>query len=161
MRRLLFFLLFILSVTLGALLTRAGQARDVYHSICELVEIHFYRDDHSLKDWVSDCHRRAAVLPMYTRPEVLLADVQDLMNKMGVSHFQIYSPAEDRQLWKGESIDPGLRSRYVEDAAHLWDSALTRPRVRLVHSAPAASSRAVAPRTTRVRRHRQRHRRSV
>ncbi len=115
MRRLLFFILFILGLTLGSLLNQAGRARDVYQSICELVELHFYRDDTHLTEWVAECRRRAAALPMYARPESLLGSVQDLMNKMGVSHFQIYNPAEDRQLWKGEGIDTGIRSRYVED----------------------------------------------
>ncbi len=115
MRRLLFFLLFVSSLTFGYLLNQAGRARDVYQSVCDLVEQHFYRDDLHLDDWVSECHRRAALLPGFARSDTVLTDMQDLMNKMGVSHFKVYSPAEDRLLWTGESIDTGIRSRYVED----------------------------------------------
>lgn len=115
MRRLLFFLLFVGSLAAGVVFNAAGRYRDVYSSICDLTEDHFYRADSRLEDWVALCRTRAAKLSIFANSDRLLADVLDTMNEMGVSHFQIYSPVEDRQLWKGEAIDTGIRARYVED----------------------------------------------
>lgn len=115
MRRLLFFLLFGLSLILGLYLNHLSRYREVFRSICDLTEEHFYRDDERLKQWLVECHLRAARISAFSSVDQLLGDVQDLMNEMNVSHFQIYNPIEDRRMWKGESIDTGIRSRFVED----------------------------------------------
>lgn len=115
MRRLLFFLIFLTALGAGSFVTGAGHLRDVYQSICDLTEEHFFREGPALKEWVAQCRTRASKLPMFSTPDVLLGDLQDLMGLMQISHFQIYSPTEERRVWKGEGIDTGIRARYVED----------------------------------------------
>jgi carboxyl-terminal processing protease len=68
-----------------------------------------------LRNWISECRYRAAKEPLFTGSERLLADIQDQLNELTVSHFQIYDPNEDKRLWKGESVDTGIRSRYIEE----------------------------------------------
>lgn len=116
MRRLLFFLTFLFFFGAGVQLTSLGRLRDIYRSICDLTESHFYKADNRLADWVLRCRTEAARLPLRANEKVLLGNVQGLMNELLVSHFQIYDPGEDKRLWKGESIDTGIRSRYVEDS---------------------------------------------
>lgn len=115
MRRLLFFLLFISCLATGLALNHASRYRDVYRSICDLTEEHFYKADARLEKWVGLCRLMAARVKLTAGPEALLADIQDHMNELQVSHFQVYDPNEDKRLWKGESIDTGIRARYVED----------------------------------------------
>ncbi len=115
MRRLLLFFTFAVCLIFGVFIARSGRYRDVFQSVCDLTEDHFYKSDSRLEDWLRKCHGQAARVSMFATVEELLAEIQALMNEMTVSHFQIYNPAEDRRLWKGEGIDTGVRARYVED----------------------------------------------
>lgn len=99
----------------GVLLNHASRFRDVYRSVCDLTEEHFYKADDRLEKWVRICRQNAARVPLRTNETALLRSIQDHMNELQVSHFQVYDPNEDKRLWKGESIDTGIRSRYVED----------------------------------------------
>jgi len=130
MRRPFVFLLFLLFLLFGIFLNQAGRSRDAFRQICDLTADHFYRDDARLEKWVHECNRRAAVIPTFAGTARVLAAIQDMMNIMEVSHFSIYSPVEDKRLWKGESVDTGIRSRYVEDRLIVYrvlkDSAAAR-----------------------------------
>jgi len=115
MRRLLFLLIFGVSLFLGLYLNHLSRYREVFRSICDLTEEHFYRNDAALVAWVRECHRRAAVTSGFGTTDQLLVNIQALMNELPVSHFQIYNPSEDRKMWKGEGIDSGIRARFIED----------------------------------------------
>jgi C-terminal processing protease CtpA/Prc len=115
MRRLLFFFFFISALLLGFYFNHLSRYRDVFRSICDLTEEHFYREDMRLKQWLRLCHQHAARISVFSSVDQLLSAVQSVMNEMPVSHFQIYSPDEDKRMWKGEGIDSGVRARYVED----------------------------------------------
>lgn len=115
MRRLLFFLIFFVSVAFGIFVNQLGRSREVFRQICDLTADHFFRDDERLEDWVHECNRRAALVSPYIDVESLLVEIQNMMDVMEVSHFRIYSPDEDRRLWKGEAVDTGIRSRFVEE----------------------------------------------
>lgn len=115
MRRLFYFLLFIACLASGIWINSLGRYREVFRSICDLTEEHFYKADERLNAWVRNCRFGAAHLPLNASVETLLEAVQAQMSDMNVSHFQIYSPVEDRKLWKGETVDTGIRSRYIED----------------------------------------------
>jgi len=67
-----------------------------------------------LKRWLRECHARAAQLPVRTSVDQLLSDIQALMSEMPISHFQVYIPSK-KSMWKGEGVDSGVRSRFVED----------------------------------------------
>jgi carboxyl-terminal processing protease len=115
MRRLFYFSLFLLFVGFGVYLNSLNGNREVFRSVCDLAEDHFYKVDERLAHWVRACRMRAAELSLSTNLESTMAMIQDHMNIMTVSHFQLYSPVEDRKLWKGETVDTGIRSRYIED----------------------------------------------
>lgn len=117
MRRLFYFLSFTALLILGILINRAGRPREVFRLVCDLTAENFYRSDARLDRWVRDCRRKALALPAFASVELLMAELQDHMNEMNVSHFSIYNPVEDRKIWKGEAVDTGIRARYVE--AHL------------------------------------------
>lgn len=134
MRRLFFLGLFALCFAVGLALSQAGRHRDVYRTICDLTAGHFYKDNEKLVSWVRECRLKAAQIPITTTVAQLLAGVQDHMNELNVSHFSIYTPVEDRKLWRGESVDTGIRARYIEDhlvVYHVFtDSAAAKAGVR-------------------------------
>lgn len=115
MRRLQFLLLFVSFLFLGLILNRGASLREIYKSVCDLTNEHFYRVDRPVQDWVAQCYERANRTSGWQSTEHLLSTIQEQMNEMGVSHFAIYNPEEDRRMWKGESIDTGIRSRFIED----------------------------------------------
>src|SRR5688572_14684997 len=116
MRRLLFFLLFLSGLVAGVWIYHGTRYRDVFRAVCDLAEDIFYKQDIMFARWVQRCRHQAAHIPMRMKSDQLLLTIQDQMNEMEVSHFSIYDPAEDRRLWLGESIDTGIRSRFVEDS---------------------------------------------
>lgn len=100
----------------GLALNHASRFRDVYRGVCDLAENNFYKADYKLEAWVKRCRVAAARVPLWTKEKTLLGMIQDRLNEMQVSHFNIYDPGEDKALWTGEAIDTGIRSRYVEDS---------------------------------------------
>lgn len=95
-------------------MSHLGHYRDVYRSICDLTVDHFYKSTPRLYPWVSSCRRNASLLPIMTTETQLVSQIQEKMSELQVSHFTVYSPAEDRKLWKGETVDTGIRSRLVD-----------------------------------------------
>lgn len=120
MRRLLFFLLFVIPLGFGCLLSQAGRYRDAFRSVCDLTEDNFYKADSKLEAWVKRCRVNAARVSLWAGERSALRMIQDQMNELQVSHFNVYDPGEDKKLWTGESIDTGIRSRYVEEALVIY-----------------------------------------
>lgn len=115
MRRLWFFTLFLSCFLFGLWANRVAQVREIYLSICDLTQEHFYLDNDRVRSWLSQCQANAQSYTAFVSQDRLVGDIQSLMNEMGISHFSIYDPVEDRQMWRGESIDTGIRARFVED----------------------------------------------
>lgn len=114
-RRIFIFALSITIFALGYGLMRRPSMRQTFFQICDLVEDKFYQRDQVLDKWVDVCRAKARRMSPFGAPEELLTQVQDLMDLMHVSHFMVYSPVEDRKLWKGQSVETGLRARWMEE----------------------------------------------
>lgn len=115
MRRLLLFLLFLGGLVLGGLFSSRLRPHEVFHAVCDLALEHFYHDGPVLKQWVNECRYRADHVPHSIRASDLIAEIQDQMARMNVSHFMVYTPVEDKKLWQGQAVDTGIRAQYVED----------------------------------------------
>lgn len=115
MRRLSIFILFMASLGAGLFFNQAGLNREVFRSVCDLTETNFYKSGPALDEWVATCRRLAASVPTSLSARELADEIQNHMSRLDVSHFQIYSPAEDKKMWTGRAVDTGLRTRYVDD----------------------------------------------
>jgi C-terminal processing protease CtpA/Prc len=115
MRRLSIFLGFIFFIFAGLRLIQRSVISDGVHSICTTVSEHFYRTDGGFQAWVDDCFEQARSVGLWTSQAAAVTDLQELMDRLGVSHFRIYTPQEDSKIWKGEAVDTGVRARWVED----------------------------------------------
>lgn len=115
MRRLLIFLLFMASLAAGLFFNSLSANGDIFRQICDLTESSFYKEGAELDRWVRECRRQAARVPWRLSKVELAGRIQDLMGLMNVSHFNIYSPSEDKKMWQGKAVDTGIRARYVED----------------------------------------------
>lgn len=114
MRR-LFLFLFIIALFPGHFANKRRHHQDVFRSVCELARDNYYQRDSDFVNWVSRCFANADATGFLSTTPELLQRIQDQLDEMRVSHFRIYDPNEDKRLWKGESLDTGIRSRYVED----------------------------------------------
>jgi len=115
MRRLLYLMIFVASLGAGLFFNGLARNGETFRTVCDLTEAYFYKEGEALDKWVGECRRQAArVSWSLTKPE-LAKQIQDLMGLMNVSHFNIYSPSEDKKMWQGKAVDTGIRARYVED----------------------------------------------
>lgn len=115
MRRFLYFSIFLASLAGGIAIHEASRSREIFRLVCDLTEMHFYKDGPEIQKWMSECRRKAAFASWRLSRTQLIEQIQDHMNILGVSHFLIYTPAEDRKLWQGQAVDTGIRARFVED----------------------------------------------
>ncbi len=115
MRRFLYFLIFAASLAGGISLHEASRNREIFRTVCDLTEMHFYKDNEAVQKWLVECRRKAAFASRKLSRTQLIEQIQDHMNLLNVSHFLVYTPAEDRKLWQGQAVDTGIRSRFVED----------------------------------------------
>lgn len=115
MRRFFYFAIFLASFGAGLFIHEASRNREVFRTICDLTETHFYKDNEGVQKWLVDCRRKAAFVSWKLNKTQLMDQIQDHMNQLNVSHFLVYTPAEDKKLWQGRAVDTGIRSRYVED----------------------------------------------
>lgn len=103
------------SLGAGFFLQQLNRNGEVFRSICDLTENNFYRDGEPLRKWVRSCRKEAAQVSGTLNRSALVAQIQNLMGLLNVSHFSIYTPSEDKKMWKGVAVDTGIRSRYVDD----------------------------------------------
>ncbi|MCB0362586.1 MAG: hypothetical protein KDD35_07685, partial [Bdellovibrionales bacterium] len=65
--------------------------------------------------WVSDCFDKVDEIGSLEDTETLASRIQVQLNGLGVSHANIFSPIEDRRLWKGQGRENGLVVRHIEE----------------------------------------------
>lgn len=100
----------------GIFLGGGSRHREALAEICQLVSDSFYRDDNRLKIWTGQCLEAAAGLPARLKLSDFMHVTQALLDRLEVSHLAVYSPSEDREVWRGRALDTGLRTHFVEDA---------------------------------------------
>lgn len=113
-RRFFVFVFIILTVAAGYRLARQSQMLSAFDQICSLVDEKFYLKDPRLDAWVSDCFQEAATTSFFISRHHFVNLIQDQMDEMGVSHFLIYNPVQDERLWKGQSLETGLRAKWIQ-----------------------------------------------
>jgi carboxyl-terminal processing protease len=107
-------IILMLSCASGFFLVQRSELHSAFYDVCDLVESKFYLKNSELEEWVSGCHKAARLVPMFVSRRELGWRIQDQMSLMHVSHFAIYTPAEDDKLWKGQATETGLRSRWMD-----------------------------------------------
>jgi C-terminal processing protease CtpA/Prc len=107
--------LLLFSFAIGFILMRQTQMRQSLYDICELVEDKFFLNDEALEKWASGCRRSVRRISIFSSTKQIANILQDQMDQLHVSHFMIYTPAEDDKLWKGQATETGLKTRWMED----------------------------------------------
>lgn len=98
----------ILVAVCGHWLTQATFDRDAWRFVCQLVEQKFFRQDNMLTEWGVDCVNQAHLQLFKTRVDQI-EELKNQLSLLGVSHLDLFYPVEEKRIWRGESVDTGLR----------------------------------------------------
>lgn len=103
-------ILFFIAILVGSgeVLVQASVDRDAWRFVCDLVEERFVKDSPKLRQWAQQCRDQAQVKLWRSRKKAL-EELRTFLYKMEVSHLDVFEPAEEHRIWKGESVDTGLR----------------------------------------------------
>lgn len=108
-------LLLLISFGAGFYLMQRTQVQQSIIDVCDLIEEKFYLNEEALHKWAEQCRKSARRVSIFSTRAEKTKILQDQMDQMHVSHFLIYSPAEDERLWKGQAVETGLKGRWMED----------------------------------------------
>lgn len=98
----------------GAHWGRRAAFVNPYLRICGLIEAKIYLDEKETREWSRVCRERAAKVDASTPRETILRDARFLMDKLEVSHLEIYHPQEVARLWQGVNKETGIESDFVD-----------------------------------------------
>jgi carboxyl-terminal processing protease len=78
------------------------------------VDRNFYKSDEVLKNWVTDCYKRAFQYPLNADIESWLIQVRRNLQNLDISHLDIWDPESTKATFLGQSRETGIRARKVE-----------------------------------------------
>ncbi len=97
---------------LTAKLSFALSKRYAAFDVCRLVERNYYRrSEPVVQDWITQCRKFANRQPIFVGTDEAILSINDLLSSVGVSHLNLYTPSENREIWENEAIDTGIRAR--------------------------------------------------
>lgn len=85
-----------------------------YPVMCELVAQKIYLDDAEIKNWKRLCQRRARLVTPYSSRKLILKDMNNALALLKVSHLEVYDSSEVASIWRGQSLETGIESQFVE-----------------------------------------------
>jgi len=118
---------FLIILTIAAFI---GQARLNTQRIvfaCDKVSTHYYLDNQKLRNWYNFCILESNKFVFSESKEHVFVRIKMLLSILEGSHLDVYSPVEDKKVWKGQSKDTGIRVRYLDNmyiVSHLIKNSL-------------------------------------
>lgn len=85
-----------------------------YPVVCDLVAQKIFLEDEQVKKWKRACHRRSRLVTPYSPKELLIKDINNVLSLLNVSHLEVYDSSEVNNIWKGEALETGIESEFVD-----------------------------------------------
>ncbi|WP_413557895.1 S41 family peptidase [Bdellovibrio sp. HCB209] len=85
-----------------------------YPVVCDLVSDKIYLPDSELKDWRRTCMDRSRLVTPYSKKDLILRDINNVLGLLQVSHLEIYDAPSVKGIWKGEVRVTGLAGEFVD-----------------------------------------------
>ncbi|WP_080602343.1 S41 family peptidase [Bdellovibrio bacteriovorus] len=85
-----------------------------YPAVCDLVAERIFLDDHKIKNWKKTCSRRSRLVTPYSAKKLIIKDMNNALALLKVSHLEVYDSSEVASIWRGESLETGIESRFVD-----------------------------------------------
>ncbi|UXR65050.1 S41 family peptidase [Bdellovibrio bacteriovorus] len=85
-----------------------------YPAFCDLVSQKIFLDDAKIKNWKKTCHRRSRLVTPYSPKKIIIKDMNNVLALLKVSHLEVYDSKEVASIWRGESLETGIESQFVD-----------------------------------------------
>nr|BFD58978.1 hypothetical protein CKG001_10850 [Bdellovibrio sp. CKG001] len=85
-----------------------------YPVLCDLVSQKIFLDDAKIKNWKKTCHRRSRLVTPYSQKNLIIKDMNNVLALLKVSHLEVYDSKEVASIWRGESLETGIESQFVD-----------------------------------------------
>lgn len=85
-----------------------------YPVLCDLVSQKIFLDDAKIKNWKKTCHRRSRLVTPYSQKKLIIKDMNNVLALLKVSHLEVYDSKEVASIWRGESLETGIESQFVD-----------------------------------------------
>ncbi len=85
-----------------------------YPAMCDLVAQKIFLDDAKIKSWKRLCHRRSRLVSPYSSRKLIIKDMNNTLALLKVSHLEVYDSSEVASIWRGQSLETGIESQFVE-----------------------------------------------
>ena len=85
-----------------------------YPLVCDLVAEKIYLPDTEVTPWKRQCLQRARLVDASSNYKLIIQDLNNMMDLLKVSHLQVFAPELVTQYWKGESLETGIESEFVD-----------------------------------------------
>ncbi len=113
--RFFFPLLFaILCAFVGFQFTMRKTFVNPYPLMCDLVAEKIYLPDSDVSKWKKQCLQRSRLVDPSSKPKLILTDMNNMLDLLKVSHLRVFEPALVNQYWKGQSLETGIESEFVD-----------------------------------------------
>ena len=88
------------------------------HQICRHVGDNYYEDNDKLRAWEKRCHQGVSRIPIWWSKKTVITALQRQLDEMGSSHLEIWTPRDMSVVWKGISVDTGIKTLWI-DSYHI------------------------------------------
>lgn len=85
-----------------------------YPAFCDLVSQKIFLDDAKIKNWKKTCQRRSRLVTPYSQKKLIIKDMNNVLALLKVSHLEVYDSKEVASIWRGESLETGIESQFVD-----------------------------------------------
>ncbi|MBV2169877.1 MAG: PDZ domain-containing protein [Bdellovibrio sp.] len=85
-----------------------------YPVVCDLVAKKIFLDDEQIRKWKRTCHRRSRLVTPYSPKKLVIKDINNVLGLLNVSHLEVYDSSDVKSIWRGESLETGIESEFVD-----------------------------------------------
>ncbi|WP_374078922.1 S41 family peptidase [Bdellovibrio bacteriovorus] len=85
-----------------------------YPVVCDLVAEKIFLEDEQVRKWKRTCHRRSRLVTPYSPKKLVIKDINNALGLLNVSHLEVYDSSEVKSIWRGESLETGIESEFVD-----------------------------------------------
>lgn len=114
MAKILGIILALACAVVGFHFTMSESFENPYPVVCDLVSKKIYLDDKAVEKWQKTCLRRARLVTPYSKKQLIIKDINNVLALLKVSHLSVFDPSEVRRFWRGRDLETGIESEFVD-----------------------------------------------
>lgn len=85
-----------------------------YPVFCDLVAKKIFLEDEKVRKWKHTCNSRGRLVKPYSPKHLIIKDMNNVLGLLNVSHLEVFDSSAVKNIWKGESLETGIESQFIE-----------------------------------------------